>query len=93
MTTTLKSISIKRGLDLPILGAPEQRIEVAKPVTQVALLGDDYVGMKPTMLVAPGDRVALGQPIFRGQENRRGRFHITRSRNGSRCDSWCQTKV
>ncbi len=56
--------TIKRGLDLPILGGPEQRIEVAKPVRQVALLGDDYIGMKPTMLVAAGDQVRCGQPIF-----------------------------
>ncbi|MFU7559915.1 Na(+)-translocating NADH-quinone reductase subunit A [Roseiconus sp. JC912] len=57
-------ITIKEGLDLPILGNPAQHIEVAKPVKQVALLGDDYIGMKPTMLVAPGDKVKLGQPLF-----------------------------
>ena len=55
---------IKKGLDLPITGAPEQRIEAAKPVTQVGLLGDDYIGMKPTMLVTVGDKVKVGQPIF-----------------------------
>ena len=55
---------IKKGLDLPITGAPEQRIEVAKQVTRVGLLGDDYVGMKPTMLVTVGDKVKAGQPIF-----------------------------
>lgn len=57
-------ITIKEGLDLPILGNPEQHVEIAKPVTRVAVLGDDYVGMKPTMLVAVGDRVQLGQPLF-----------------------------
>ena len=57
-------ITIKKGLDLPILGTPAQHIEVARPVTKVALLGDDYVGMKPTMLVAEGDTVKLGQPLF-----------------------------
>lgn len=56
--------TIKKGLDLPLLGNPEQHIDIAKHVTRVALLGDDYVGMKPTMLVAPGDRVRLGQPVF-----------------------------
>ena len=56
--------TISKGLDLPITGAPEQRIEVAKEVTKVGLLGDDYVGMKPTMLVAVGDKVEMGQPIF-----------------------------
>lgn len=57
-------ITIKKGLDLPILGTPAQHIDVARPVTHVALLGDDYVGMKPTMLVAAGDTVKLGQPLF-----------------------------
>lgn len=57
-------ITIKEGLDLPILGTPAQHIEIAKPVTQVAVVGDDYVGMKPTMLVSPGDKVKLGQPLF-----------------------------
>ncbi len=56
--------TIKKGLDLPILGNPEQRIEVAKHVKRVALLGDDYVGMKPTMLVSVGDKVKRGQPVF-----------------------------
>tara|TARA_R110002049_G_scaffold2750_2_gene21620 strand:+ start:471226 stop:472572 length:1347 start_codon:yes stop_codon:yes gene_type:complete len=56
--------TIKQGLNLPISGAPEQHIDVAKPARRVALLGDDYVGMKPTMLVAPGERVKLGQPVF-----------------------------
>ncbi len=57
-------IKITRGLDLPILGAPEQRIEDVRRVRSVALLGRDYVGMKPTMAVRDGDRVKLGQPLF-----------------------------
>ncbi len=35
----------------------------------MALLGSDYVGMKPTMLVAAGDRVKLGQPLFSDKRN------------------------
>ena len=61
--------TIKQGLDLPISGSPEQHIETAKRVSRVAILGDDYVGMKPTMLVAPGDRVRLGQPVFEDKKN------------------------
>lgn len=57
-------IRIKRGLDLPISGAPEQNIDPARPVSQVAVLGTDYVGMKPTMRVQEGDRVRLGQALF-----------------------------
>ncbi len=57
-------IKIKKGLDLPITGAPEQAIKDTKEVKHVAVLGDDYVGMKPTMMVEEGDQVALGQVLF-----------------------------
>ena len=62
-------IKIKKGLDLPINGAPKQTIEDAKPVSTVAVIGYDYVGMKPTMLVSEGDRVKLGQPLFEDKKN------------------------
>jgi Na+-transporting NADH:ubiquinone oxidoreductase subunit A len=57
-------IEVKKGLDLPITGAPESRIEDARPVRHVAVLGTDYVGMKPTMEVREGDSVKLGQLLF-----------------------------
>jgi Na+-transporting NADH:ubiquinone oxidoreductase subunit A len=57
-------IRIKRGLDLPITGAPEQRIQAGRPVRSVAVIGFDYHGMKPTMAVQVGDRVRLGQVLF-----------------------------
>lgn len=57
-------IKIKRGLDLPVTGAPAQRIEAGRPVRSVAVVGFDYHGMKPTMQVQVGDRVKLGQPLF-----------------------------
>jgi Na+-transporting NADH:ubiquinone oxidoreductase subunit A len=55
---------IKRGLDLPIAGTPVQAIEEGRAVSRVALLGADFVGLKPTMLVQPGDAVLRGQPLF-----------------------------
>lgn len=57
-------IKLKHGLDLPITGAPTQRIEAARPVRSVAVIGFDYHGMKPTMEVQVGDRVKLGQLLF-----------------------------
>lgn len=57
-------IKIRRGLDLPISGAPAQCIEVARAVRSVAVIGFDYHGMKPTMEVQVGDRVKLGQVLF-----------------------------
>ncbi len=60
---------IKRGLDVPISGEPEQRIEPGPRISRVGLIGDDYIGMKPTMLVAEGDSVLLGQPLMEDKKN------------------------
>lgn len=58
-------IKTKKGLTLPITGEPEQAIyNDAGVVNSVALLGPDYVGLKPTMNVAEGDRVKLGDALF-----------------------------
>src|SRR5699024_4697964 len=57
-------IKIKRGLDLPISGAPRQEIDGAPAVKQVAILGGEYAGMRPTMEVAEGDNVIKGQLLF-----------------------------
>ena len=62
-------IRIKRGLNLPISGMPEQLVGDVQPTRSVALLGCDYIGMKLTMLVSQGDRVKLGQPLFRDKKN------------------------
>lgn len=57
-------IEIKKGLDLPIEGAPEQKIYPGAKVSHVALIGDDLVGMKPTMAVQVGDVVKVGQLLY-----------------------------
>jgi Na+-transporting NADH:ubiquinone oxidoreductase subunit A len=57
-------IKIKRGLDLPISGSPKQEIHDGPAVSEVALLGEDYLGMKPTMKVRVDDKVKCGDPIF-----------------------------
>ena len=54
----------KKGLDLPIAGSPDQSTIHTKSVQSVALLGEDYVGMRPTMLVQPGDKVKLGDTVL-----------------------------
>jgi Na+-transporting NADH:ubiquinone oxidoreductase subunit A len=62
-------ITIKKGLDLPITGAPRQEITDGRTVNSVALVGYDYHGMKPTMLVREGDSVKKGQPVFSDKKN------------------------
>ncbi len=60
---------IKKGLDLPISGAPEQQIQSGNAVTQVAVLGEEYIGMRPTMHVQVGDVVKQGQLLFEDKKN------------------------
>ncbi|MFA6242976.1 MAG: Na(+)-translocating NADH-quinone reductase subunit A, partial [Candidatus Hydrogenedentales bacterium] len=55
---------IKKGLDLPIAGKPDQKIELASQPRRVALVADDYIGLRPTMFVAAGDAVKRGQALF-----------------------------
>ncbi len=62
-------IKVRRGLDLPIAGAPEQVIHDGPKISQVAVLGSDYPGMKPTMAVREGDRVTRGQVLFSDKKN------------------------
>lgn len=57
-------VKIKKGLDLPITGSPEQTITEGNSVSKVALVGFDYVGMKPTMATQIGDVVKKGQLLF-----------------------------
>ncbi len=55
---------IKKGLDLPIAGEPQQVVEDARPVHRVALIAEDYVGMRPTFFVKTGETVKRGQVLF-----------------------------
>ena len=62
-------IKISKGLDLPISGAPINIVSDEPKVSSVAVLSNDFVGMKPTMLVKEGDSVKAGQKIFEDKKN------------------------
>jgi Na+-transporting NADH:ubiquinone oxidoreductase subunit A len=57
-------IKLSRGLDIPIAGRPRQEITAGPAVRTVGVVGADFVGMKPSMRVNPGDRVRKGQVLF-----------------------------
>lgn len=61
-------IKIKKGLTLPINGQPDQKITGGNPVKSVAVIGPDYIGMRPDFAVSIGDRVKLGQLLFTGKK-------------------------
>ncbi|MBW8191782.1 Na(+)-translocating NADH-quinone reductase subunit A [Neiella marina] len=62
-------ITIKKGLDIPLSGAPAQAIQDGPAITRVAILGEEYHGMRPTMRVRVGDRVKKAQVLFEDKKS------------------------
>jgi Na+-transporting NADH:ubiquinone oxidoreductase subunit A len=65
---------IRKGLDLPISGAPEQTIHDGPEITRVAVLGDDTPGVRARMAVAEGDTVQRGQLLFEDRTRQGARY-------------------
>ena len=57
-------VKINKGMDIPLSGSPEQIIYNGKPIQSIAIIGDDYIGMKPTMAVKVGDKVKAVRYFF-----------------------------
>ncbi|MEE9344744.1 MAG: Na(+)-translocating NADH-quinone reductase subunit A [Methylococcales bacterium] len=62
-------IKTKKGLDIPLMGEPEQVIYDGPQVRSVALLGRDFLGLKASLAVNVGDSVSLGQVLFTDKRN------------------------
>ncbi len=68
-------INIKKGLDLPLGGQPQQVIVSGPEIKHVALLGEcDYPGLRPSMAVEVGTKVKKGQVLFEDKKNPGTRF-------------------
>ncbi|MEN8258718.1 MAG: Na(+)-translocating NADH-quinone reductase subunit A [Thermodesulfobacteriota bacterium] len=57
-------ITIKKGFDLSISGAPEQAVGEGPLPGSVALLGPDYPDLQAALAVAENDYVRVGQLLF-----------------------------
>lgn len=66
--------TIRKGLRLPVRGEPDQTVGPARMTRRVALLADDYVGLRPTMHVQPGDEVRRGELLFEDKKRPGVRF-------------------
>ena len=60
---------VRKGLNVPIAGPPEQRIESAPGPARVAVLGDDVHGLRARIQVEPGQQVQRGQLLFEDRKN------------------------
>lgn len=54
----------RKGLTLPLAGAPALQVTEARPSPTVALLAADSAGIKPGLAVRIGERVLRGQKLF-----------------------------
>ena len=59
---------------MPAQGEPVQTVEPARMTRRVALLADDYVGLRPTLHVTVGDDVKRGQCLFEDKKRPGVRF-------------------
>ena len=60
---------IQKGLDLPIGGAPIQVVRNSVRPQRIALMADDFPGMKPALRVGEGETVQRGQVLFEDRRN------------------------
>ena len=68
------TITIRKGLDLPIGGAAELRLTDARSISTYAVKPTDFVGLTPRLLVEEGDAVAVGDALFCDKSDERIRF-------------------
>ena len=68
------TITIRKGLDLPISGEAEHRVTDARSILTYAVKPTDYVGLTPHLLVGEGDAVSVGDILFCDKRDERIRF-------------------
>ena len=69
-----ETITIRKGLDLPISGMAEKRLTDARSIMTYAMKPTDFVGLTPRLLVEEGDLVAIGDALFCDKSDERIRF-------------------
>ena len=68
------TITIRKGLDLPIGGAAEMLLTDARSITTYAVKPTDFVGLTPRLVVEEGDAVNAGDALFVDKSDERIRF-------------------
>ena len=64
----MDKIKIRKGLDIPLAGAPSKQLERFEP-TFCALKPTDFIGVVPKMHIAEGDYVKAGSVLFHDKNN------------------------
>lgn len=72
-----KSIRIRKGLDIRLIGEAEKVLSPTDPAKVIAIQPTDFHGLVPKVLVKPGDHVKVGSPLFADKYNDRILFTST----------------
>ncbi len=62
-------MKIKKGLRIPLLGEPDERIRGTVTSDQVRICPEDYPGVTPRLIVKVGDAVKAGTPLFHEKDH------------------------
>ena len=68
------TITINKGLDIPISGAAELCLTDARSITTYAVKPTEFVGLTPRLTVEEGDMVRVGDALFVDKHDERIRF-------------------
>ena len=68
------TITIRKGLDIPISGTAELRLTDARSITTYAVKPTDFVGLTPRLTVEEGESVRVGDALFVDKHDERIRF-------------------
>ena len=69
-----ETITIRKGLDIPIGGTAELLLTDARSITTYAVKPTDFVGLTPRLVVEEGDTVHVGDALFVDKRDERIRF-------------------
>ena len=61
-------IRLRKGLDINLTGKAEKTVRSLAIDGNYALVPDDFVGVKPKVVVKEGDRVTVGDALFVNKE-------------------------
>ena len=70
------TITIRKGLDIPIDGAAKLCLTDARSITTYAVKPADFVGLTPRMLVEEGQAVQVGDALFCDKSDERIRSSL-----------------
>ena len=70
----MNAIVLKKGFSPRIAGAPDRQLRQLEAPRHVGVLPEHIPFIKPRLLVAEGDAVAIGTPLFEDKRNVRIRF-------------------